>query len=468
MLSKYSNKILQYINNTNYIDYLNSISDLKSCNLKSIPFFNNLYNSQNKSKIKIEFKSKEVSLPILHKKENLPLIYLLFKKLYELKLFDTICKTSPDITIFSNFIQWYRKNQHSINYDNIKSIIKKSKNTDLLNIYDILFNLKSSNIRKNIHELLYENSFVGLDVQHHYETSELYFIEVKCDNIILYLYYTKEHKENLDNIINNIFEINQFLINFIKKYKNINENICYLTIFLGIQKKYFPFNKDDKFLAPDNINSGSTYVGRSVSIWRSEELLKVLTHELIHFYGLDFYFTDKYYSDIESFILSKFNITGFDRNNESYTETLAILIHTMFVSFKSGIDYKKLLSYEIAFLLLQTKKILLYYSDKADFSDILTGKIHFIHNTSVISYFIIKLLLMLNICSFTEFIDSNGIICKNTDIIKYKNVVEDVFNNSHNLTENINKFWSEFELPENKFISKTIRMSAIELNFKNN
>ena len=73
MLSKYSKKILQYINNTNYIDYLNSISDLKSCNLKCIPFFNNLYNSQNKSNIKLESKSKEVFLPLLHKKEKISL-----------------------------------------------------------------------------------------------------------------------------------------------------------------------------------------------------------------------------------------------------------------------------------------------------------------------------------------------------------------------------------------------------------
>ena len=64
-------------------------------------------------------------------------------------------------------------------------------------------------------------------------------------------------------------------------------------------------------------------------IWRKEEFYKVLIHELTHYFGVDFYITDNIYKKLEKHFGELINILGVDRINESYTETIALTIHSI-------------------------------------------------------------------------------------------------------------------------------------------
>ena len=56
-------------------------------------------------------------------------------------------------------------------------------------------------------------------------------------------------------------------------------------------------------MCSDNINSGSTYVGSEITIWRSEELYKVLFHELIHYFKLDYRHNADQYKEIDKLVV---------------------------------------------------------------------------------------------------------------------------------------------------------------------
>ena len=96
-------------------------------------------------------------------------------------------------------------------------------------------------------------------------------------------------------------------------------------------------------LTPVNINSGSTLPGHFINLWRDEELYKVLIHELVHTFFLDF----RDDGTIEPYIRTHF---GIEIDSpvyiwESYTEFIAIIIHSIYIS-KTVNDVIKLLSVE--------------------------------------------------------------------------------------------------------------------------
>ena len=146
-----------------------------------------------------------------------------------------------------------------------------------------------------------------------------------------------------------------------KKIGQLNKstNKANIVIFAGHQRKMIKSN--DKCLCPDNINSGSCIAGEIVLIWRLEELYKVLIHELIHFYDLDFHSNNENYNDIQNYIMETYNVKPFDSPNESYTETLAIIIYSLFYSYYSKYDFNLIIKYEIMYTFIQISKILKFY-----------------------------------------------------------------------------------------------------------
>jgi hypothetical protein len=248
----------------------------------------------------------QYQLEKLHKPTKYPLMYLHYLEI-----------TEKDPMSFSAFYEYYSENINEYKkIFNIESSISKL--------------LKDSENRSQLHKNLYSNPFVSIDVTHVSESFNLLYTKVKLNNGIIHLYEiikdSEDDSESDSDSDNNPSKLNIdmlcFVINFmecfIKKY-NIEIIPINLTIFLSPQTKKIidKFN----FLGPININSGSTYPRINIFLWRKEELLKVLIHELIHFYGIDY----------NLFINNKetdFCIVGEDRNNEAYTESLAILINT--------------------------------------------------------------------------------------------------------------------------------------------
>lgn len=111
-------------------------------------------------------------------------------------------------------------------------------------------------------------------------------------------------------------------------------------------KKRFPDGKSsrDKVLKPVHVNSGVTFftpgLGPTIFIFRREEHLKVLTHELIHAFGADAFMhgsqdVDGLENEIAHAIRLDTTKLGF---GEAYVDALAIMAYALLASFLTGAD----------------------------------------------------------------------------------------------------------------------------------
>ena len=155
-----------------------------------------------------------------------------------------------------------------INFDNI---IKNKYNSSLENILN-----KNYDIKEFINYDFYGNNInspfissrILRSIINNLNTKTIY--EFGKRKIIIFSKGDIENK--FINTINSIFNFFDILTN--------KENYYYLEFFLTSKKKFINFNLDS--LDPDNINSGATLPGSFIYIFRKEEFVKVLFHELVH------------------------------------------------------------------------------------------------------------------------------------------------------------------------------------------
>lgn len=130
-----------------------------------------------------------------------------------------------------------------------------------------------------------ENNFMS-------ENRKKYFIKncgdlwkSKNNNTNVFLFLEKENVENYREIICKVFTRTNFMRLYAKNIKPLE-----IWIYPSPYKKIIPRNN---IITTDDINSGSTvtYTNSSdngvICLWRKEELLKVLVHEIIHSFRLD-------------------------------------------------------------------------------------------------------------------------------------------------------------------------------------
>ena len=117
-------------------------------------------------------------------------------------------------------------------------------------------------------------------------------IDWKYDTyLVTYKYKNKEQ----EIYINSNVKLGKSLINKIIKVKKFikNDRPLYINLFLTNIRKKIDFNKNE--IGPNEVNSGCTthFLNKKdenghIFIWRKEELDKVLIHELLHSFKLDF------------------------------------------------------------------------------------------------------------------------------------------------------------------------------------
>lgn len=346
------------------------------------------------------------------------------------------------------FILWYRKNHPNINLENM---LLNSDNIKYEEIHKKIFD--PTDDKKYLYEILYQNSFISLDVIQHAESENLLYCEYKSDNTEIYVYYV-EHDEEIN------LDVVGKIINFIRKIFNKNMDVK-LKIFYGKQKKYL-YTEKDKFICTDNVNSGLSCVScndkSGITIWRKEEFTKVLIHELIHYFGIDFYTHDKLYIDIKNIFMKNYLIDGDDKINESYTELLAILLHSLVYSKMTNSSFDEILSHEILFSGFQLAKILNHFECNK-FEDLKEIKIH--QTTSVCSYYIVKYLFLLNLGNFLNMWEKGGFYAKK-NANKYKEIYDKIVKiNNIDVVDNMLKKIKSYIT--NNFVMKTMRMSMYQL-----
>jgi hypothetical protein len=416
-ISKYSKKCLNIIKDNIYFN-------LKEFDNKLLDKLGEIYNSTNpNNEYKIIY---ENLLKKLHTEKEYPLLYM-----HYLEINKNLDDSKNKIMSLNNFYNYYTENN-----DKIPDLLeKKTAIIDLIN--------NPNKDRKKLNSNIYNNHFVTMDIQQISEVNDLIYREISQDNDKIYLYETEDKRVNLDLIM----FILKFMKNLAKSY-GIKHNPIELVLLMSPQKK---LKTNIKFLGPENINSGSTYANHKVFIWRYEEVYKVLIHELIHFFMFD---QGIFMKSLISNSINKHCIIGEDRENESYTESFALIIHTYLLSKFLKKSFFELINYEINFSIYQCKKIMNFYKIK-NIADIIyktSCNNPIKQKTAVFSYFFIKTSLMINLNNTMNFIYENN-------HEKFNDMIKKSINNE-NFIKLINK--SLYYFGNNDFVENTLRMTCLE------
>jgi hypothetical protein len=409
-LDKYSKYIKQFINKIK----LNQNFNINENNI----FIKNILNiSKNINNLEIKIPSYDIEIiKKIHTPYNYPLLY------------DIICKSNPKIKNFKEFLIYYTLNQTNIDIENL--------------IKDVQFD-KNRNELKNI----FYNSYQSIDIIQEIESNDLNHILIKTEYYRISLYYY-----DIVNIDDDIIKIIKIicLIREINKLYKINDNDFYNVIIFFSNKKKYLFN-ERKIITPMNINSGATIIENYATVWRKEELEKVLIHELLHYIGID----HKLFFNDNDKINKLFNVTK-NKINESYNETLAGIINICWKSQKHNININELYLLELKFLLFQTAKIIKYFDGKCA-EDLFTIKIS--QTSWMLSYIIFKMILFFNINDIINFIESINLkINSDDDINKYIELLEKKIKNKNYIIQLNDIFNINYN---SKYLNKTMRMTVI-------
>jgi hypothetical protein len=343
------------------------------------------------------------------------------------------------------------------NLFNKNKIKKINCNDDSINWLTVLFNkiksLKMSKLEvdqitecsKLGQEKEYNNIFVDKSIQDDIKTNQnCHIYKILNTTIIIGDKYLD--KINLKHIAN--------IVSIMRDLSGDNNHIR-INIWNTPFKKNLPHNCSK--LQPLNINSGSTLPGYFVNLWRHEEINKVLIHELVHTFFLDFRDNGK----ISPYIRETFGITSDSPVYiwESYTEYIAIIIHSIYIS-KTINDVINMLSVEKYFGYIQTAKILKHFGCNTN-DDLISKNCKLSYSTDSLSYFYIKTALLHNLDKSILFMKDN-----NNNLINFNDNAVDKYLELIKLTttdplfiQKINKY-----INDQNNSSDSLRMSALEIN----
>ena len=388
-----------------------------------------------------------------------------------IKNIDKILKNNNSLKIFNNHYLQNTNYSNKINcyLQNLFNILSCSKREsdnyfESNNNYKLLDKYSKTTLLNN-NDMNEINNSLSSKFINHSKNEILKNIKQKLifniDSIKITIYYNNYIKVN---------EINYMIYNILTIYfglRNLynNNNKLDLTIFYCDIKKIYT---SESFISYKNMNSGLTY-SNNIILFRKEELLKVFTHELMHFLGID----NNY--DIENNSKKLTNIFKFDSENnfnEAYTEFAALFIHTFYVSFIMFENnfiltlklFKILFYYEINFSLIQVVKFLNLY--KLDFLDFFyTTK--YTETTNTFSYIYLKFLFLLDYQYFLNIILNNNNISQfNEDnIVNYIQYLKNknILNNINKIVNHFKKYIYFYCNKNNNYFCKNNRLSLIEL-----
>lgn len=271
--------------------------------------------------------------------------------------------------------------------------------------------------KSDLKDKFMDNKFVNINLN---KMKKQYFITI--DEITIYFISDKHEYKLMNRIVNRILSFKKFSKN---KYPLV------LYIYLSNHKKLFP----NKYTVLDtkHINSGSTYVihhrertNGDICIWRREEVLKVVLHEMLHSLRYDYNAID---DKLDKIIRKKYNVNNKISVNESYTETLATILNCMYLAIENNKDYVyflALLKNEQEHSLQQVGRILSHYGYN-HYGELLRKNSikEFRQNTSVFSYYVLKSIAINNLDKFINFSMRNRLKYPSGGHNKYCNILRE-------------------------------------------
>lgn len=318
-------------------------------------------------------------------------------------------------------------------YDPKINIPKITNNKYFMQLYNDIVHIHNNNNEINnqykyIHlkELNHEpdkyfqdNNFTSENIKTYILTKLIYGYEFNNNNnTIIYFSKRKISSGKIPKIIIHMFHIIKLLK--ILFNRDDNKNKQHVIYFETHEKKKFP--KKNIALGPNEVNSGLTFVdlhkNGNIILYRKEELLKVLIHELIHSNLIDekiiFSNQNKQFSDL-------FCVNYRILLNEAFTESFATIINLFYIHIINKLkksDLDRMFMMEMKYSIYICSKIMKYYnikniSDVVKNNDICINK--FPQQTNVFAYYILKNILL------TKHMDFSNILNKYTIHYKIKN-----------------------------------------------
>jgi hypothetical protein len=392
------------------------------------------------------------------------------------------------------------KNNSKNNYF-YKFLSKSDLGKKLSSLYYSIDNSIKSELSITYPSLLFHslliNSYTSFEIIEDLETNikKLYTFSIEwkgkhIDNLLYLFMYKNDdsHKNNktyIENIGNEIIK----RILFFNEFLGIDNLPNKFIVFLTDNKKQI----DDDVLSKMhfktlNINSAVTN-GKDIIIYRQEELLKSIFHELIHFHNLDFRnIPDK----LLNYIMKTHNIKADNEYTlfECVTESLANMLNNVFLS-RNINEFTTNMKYELMFSTVQIAKILSVcgYKNWDEFSaldNINKGikhneyykhniKTQFKQDSCVFSYYILKFYIMLNLeyyfkhcldikLKFIQTEKSFESLITLFDSSKNNEFLKDIMNSllSNNNSLKNKKIYNTNSI--NNIINNTLRMTCLESN----
>lgn len=218
-------------------------------------------------------------------------------------------------------------------------------------------------------------------------------------NVCLDVYYTNRDKQTPSiRKITNILNFYIHVLNRIKHVPHIN-----IVLYLSTVPKRFP-KKKDIVLSENNVNSGVTILSendKQIIVYRKEELFKVLLHELIHYYRIDFHNYDKRHDDTVMKI-HRIHVQSPPKNvsnplalYEAYTDTIACYGYILTYSLFKNKPLDTILAKEKEYYMKQASRVYAFSSLR--------------ENTHCFSYYIAKAAVFYQFDLFKKIIDKHGI-----------------------------------------------------------
>ena len=318
----------------------------------------------------------------------------------------------------------------------------------------------NNNVLDEIH---FVSDEIKNEIKQYLEFTKTFTYQYKSSSISISIYDYKKNNTNYLSLVNKLSTL-FFIFSEINNYQNqLN-----ITLYLTNKKKQLDYSKN--YIGVNEVNSGASLFRDSkyaILIWRKEELVKVFIHELFHSLFFDFRKHKDQYSQQLLQILNINNQIDI-KLYECYVETWANLINLIMKSYFQNSDLYSNIKKEIDFAIKQSSKILLFFNYKCfsncEYSFLLTPNNKpnqsFSQKTSVLSYYILKSVLLLNYDKFIKFCtyhNHNLFIFNENNILIFNNLIIETLTNKK--TQNkINKYMENYK----QFIfSNNLRMTLL-------
>lgn len=292
---------------------------------------------------------------------------------------------------------------------------------------------------KNVSVELSNNNFISPEINKRIMAGSFFHDKYKFtankSPIELNIYNPKRSVKLNKRIIDRIFVLCGFIDS--SRPSAIDRPISIDIYVIDVPKKV-----KSKVLGPDDANSGSTMMGsssRHVMVWRKEELLKVLIHELMHALDLDTFKNPT----INKRVTDNFNINCAVHITESYTELMACVLNMLINMKDIGIPielYSQLIQYELDHSCKKTHQILNHYGI-TDFRELYRGINNNKYNedTNIFMYYIVKSIMLYRHDRFIELAIPKILGSSHSNFENlYLNLIFDILDNTDYITH-INK-----------------------------